>query len=105
MPFVVAINKVDRITGWRNGITNFITEEIKIQPNEIQLDLDNKIYSILGSLSQLGFSSEAFWRVKDFTKEVALVPVSASSGVGIPELLTVLVGLTQQFMTKKIGKT
>ncbi|KAA2279112.1 translation initiation factor IF-2 [Candidatus Nitrosocosmicus sp. SS] len=104
VPFVVAINKVDRITGWKKGTSNFITEEIKIQPREVESDLDNKIYSILGSLSQLGFSSEAFWRVKDFTKEVALVPVSASSGVGIPELLTVLVGLTQQFMVKKLER-
>jgi translation initiation factor 5B len=104
VPFVVAINKVDRITGWKKGITNFITEEIKVQPKEVRLDLDNKMYSVLGSLSQLGFSSEAFWRVKDFTKEVALVPVSASSGVGIPELLTVLVGLSQQFMVKKLER-
>ena len=104
VPFVVAINKVDRITGWKKGTTNFITEEIKVQPKEVQLDLDNKMYSVLGSLSQLGFSSEAFWRIKDFTKEVALVPVSASSGVGIPELLTVLVGLSQQFMAKKLER-
>ena len=104
VPFVVAINKVDRITGWKKGITNFITEEIKVQPKEVQVDLDNKTYSVLGSLSQLGFNSEAFWRVKDFTKEVALVPVSASSGVGIPELLTVLVGLAQQFMIKKLER-
>lgn len=104
VPFVVAINKVDRITGWKKGSTNFITQEIKKQPQEVESDLDNKVYSILGSLSQLGFNSEAFWRVKDFTKEVALVPVSASSGVGIPELLTVLVGLTQQFMGKKLER-
>ncbi|HYP42547.1 MAG TPA: translation initiation factor IF-2, partial [Candidatus Nitrosocosmicus sp.] len=104
VPFVVAINKVDRITGWKNGQTNFITQEIKIQPKEVQLDLDNKMYGVLGSLSELGFSSEAFWRVKDFAKEVALVPVSAVSGVGIPELLTVLVGLTQQYMTQKLER-
>ena len=104
VPFVVAINKVDRITGWKNGNSNFISEVIKIQPNEVQSDLDNKIYNVLGSLSELGFNSEAFWRVKDFAKEVALVPVSASSGVGIPELLTVLVGLTQQYMTQKLER-
>ncbi len=104
VPFVVAINKVDRITGWKKGSTKFITEEIKIQSKEVQLDLDNKIYQILGSLSQLGFGSEAFWRIKDFTKEIALVPVSAVSGVGIPELLTVLVGLAQQFMTRKLER-
>jgi len=56
------------------------------------------------SLSEQGFISEAFWRVKDFAKEVALVPVSAASGVGIPELLTVLVGLTQQYMTQKLER-
>ncbi len=104
VPFVVAINKVDRITGWKKGSNDFITEEIKIQSKEVQLDLDKKIYNVLGSLSELGFNSEAFWRVKDFAKEVALVPVSASNGVGIPELLTVLVGLTQQYMTRKLER-
>ncbi len=104
VPFVVAINKVDRITGWKKGFSDFITEEIKIQSKEVQLDLDRKIYDVLGSLSELGFNSEAFWRVKDFAKEVALVPVSASNGVGIPELLTVLVGLTQQYMTRKLER-
>ena len=76
----------------------------KFNRRKFEVDLDNKTYSVLGSLSQLGFNSEAFWRVKDFTKEVALVPVSASSGVGIPELLTVLVGLAQQFMRKKLER-
>ncbi|MGN6351680.1 MAG: translation initiation factor IF-2, partial [Candidatus Nitrosocosmicus sp.] len=104
VPFVVAINKVDRITGWKNSNSDFISEEIKIQSKEVQLDLDNKVYSVLGSLSELGFTSEAFWRVKDFSKEIALVPVSAVSGVGIPELLTVLVGLTQQYMTQKLER-
>ena len=104
VPFVVAINKVDRITGWKNSNSDFISEEIKVQSKEVQLDLDNKVYSVLGSLSELGFTSEAFWRVKDFSKEIALVPVSAVSGVGIPELLTVLVGLTQQYMTQKLER-
>ena len=101
---MVAINKVDRITGWKNGKTNFITEEIKIQPKEVQLDFDNKIYNVLGSLSELGFTSEAFWRVKDFAKRSSSSACSASSGVGIPELLTVLVGLTQQYMTQKLER-
>jgi translation initiation factor 5B len=52
----------------------------------------------------LGYPSEAFWRVKDFTKEVAMVPVSARTGVGIPELLAVLVGLAQQYLTKRLER-
>jgi translation initiation factor 5B len=66
--------------------------------------LDEKIYSVVGILSRLGYPSEAFWRVTDFTKEVAIVPVSARTGVGIAELLAVLVGLTQQYMGKKLER-
>ncbi|HKR57859.1 MAG TPA: translation initiation factor IF-2, partial [Candidatus Nitrosopolaris sp.] len=64
--------------------------------------LDEKIYNVVGALSRLGYNSEVFWRVKDFTKELAIVPVSAVTGVGIPELLAVLVGLAQQYMSKKL---
>ena len=70
VPFVVAINKVDRITGWKKGSTNFITQEIKKQPQEVESDLDNKVYSILGSLSQLGFNSEAFGVLRILPKKL-----------------------------------
>ncbi len=103
VPFVIALNKVDMITGWR-PYSRFISEEVKKQEAHIQTMLDEKIYTVLGSLSRLGFSSEAFWRVRDFTKEVAIVPVSARTGVGIPELLAVLVGLTQQYMARRLER-
>ncbi len=103
VPFVIALNKVDMIAGWRNH-SKFISEEVKKQEMHIQAALDDKIYNVVGTLSRLGFSSEAFWRIKDFTKEVAIVPVSARSGVGIPELLAVLVGLTQQYMGKRLER-
>lgn len=104
VPFVVALNKVDMISGWRKGILPFITEEMTRQGAEIIESLDMKIYNVVGSLSRLGYSSEAFWRIKEFTKEVAIVPVSASTGVGIPELLAVLVGLAQQYMSKRLER-
>ena len=103
VPFVIALNKVDMISGWR-GSSKFISEEVKKQEMHIQTTLDEKLYSVVGTMSRLGFPSEAFWRVKDFTKEVAIVPVSARSGVGIPELLAVLVGLTQQYMSKRLER-
>ena len=83
VPFVVALNKVDRVAGWR-AQSRFISEEVKKQEPSVQAMLDEKIYTVVGSLSMNGFPSEAFWRVKDFTKEIAIVPVSARTGVGIP---------------------
>ena len=103
VPFVVALNKVDRVAGWRTS-TRFVSEDVKKQDTSVQTLLDEKIYNVVGMLSRLGYQSEAFWRIKDFTKEVAIVPVSARTGVGIAELLAVLVGLTQQYMGKKLER-
>jgi translation initiation factor 5B len=102
VPYLVALNKVDMISGWRKIGIPFIVEEMKKQDPVIQEMIDTKIYDVVGSLSRLGYNSEAFWRVKDFTKEVAIVPVSAATGVGIPELLAVLVGLSQQYLAKRL---
>ena len=106
VPFVIALNKVDMISGWRKNSNNvhFISDQLAKQDIGIQEILDEKIYNVVGSLSRSGYNSEAYWRVKDFTKEVAIVPVSAATGVGIPELLAVLVGMTQQYMVKKLER-
>ena len=104
VPFVIALNKVDMISGWRKTNVGFISEEVKKQDLSVQEMLDTKIYNVVGSLSRLGYNSEAFWRVRDFTKELGIVPISAVTGVGIPELLAVLVGLAQQYMAKKLER-
>ena len=104
VPFVVALNKADQISGWRASDTAFITQAIKEQDASIQTDLDQKIYDVVGTLSVLGYQSEAFYRINDFTKEIAIVPISARSGVGIPELLAVLVGLTQQYLVNRLDQ-
>lgn len=102
VPFVVALNKIDRLPGWRSTSTPYLTESLKKQDKAVLEELDARIYSVVGSLSRLGFRSEAYYRVKDFSREVAIVPVSAKTGEGIPELIMVLVGLTQHYLTKRL---
>ena len=60
---------------------------------------------MMGTLSREGISSERFDRVRNFTKNVAIVPVSAKTGEGMGELLAVLIGLTQQFLEQKLQVT
>ena len=86
VPFVVALNKTDMISGWKDTQTQFITQAIKEQNTQVQTFLDEKIYNIVTALSVLGYQSEAFYRVQDYKKEIAIVPVSAKTGIGIPEL-------------------
>ena len=88
-PFVVALNKVDLIGGWRSA-DKILTEDIAGQSESTQSLLDGKLYEIVGSLHEMGFQSERFDRIEDHTKQVALIPTSALTGEGIPELLMVL---------------
>ena len=83
---------------------NLFHKQLKNKMHPFKLILDQKIYDVVGTLSILGYKSEAFYRIEDFKSEIAIVPISARSGVGIPELLSVLVGLTQQYLQKRLDQ-
>jgi translation initiation factor 5B len=104
-PFIVAANKLDLIRGWKQLPDTAFLESMQKQIPEIQTELDNRIYTIMGTLSRLGFNSDRFDRIKDFTHTVAIIPTSARTGEGIPELLAILAGLTQAFMSSKLETT
>lgn len=101
-PFLVAANKLDKVPGWRNKEGVGLVQAIKSQNASTQAELDRRLYELVGALSANGFQSERFDRVTDFKTTVAIVPTSAKTGTGIPELLMVLSGLTQQFMKERL---
>ena len=97
-PFVVAANKVDAVPGWNPQEETPIQQSREAQSDRARSDLDERLYEIIGDLSAAGFSSDFYWRVSDFRKNVGVVPVSALTGEGIPDLLAVLMGLSQRYM-------
>lgn len=101
-PFVVAANKVDLITGWITRQTTSISESLSKQNAGVREELDRNMYELMGRLSESGFGSDIFNRVKDFRKEIAIVPLSAKTGEGIAELLMVVTGLAQRFLEEEL---
>ena len=101
-PFIVAANKIDVVTGWRSQATYSFSESIKSQQQNVVEDLEAKIYSLIGKLSELGFASERFDRVTDVKKEISIIPLSAKTGEGIAELLMYATGLSQRFLGKRL---
>lgn len=106
-PFIVAVNKVDRVPGWKNTQGTSFLKAYAIQNPYVKEDVDNRLYTIMGAFSRLGFKTDRFDHIKreDFTSTIALVPTSAKTGEGLTELLLVLVGLTQQYMKKRLQTT
>jgi len=98
-PFVIAATKIDRIHGWRiNENESFLSSFAK-QNERVQGFVENKTYEIVGKLSELEFSADRFDRVADFQRNLAIVPVSAHTGEGISDLLMVMIGLAQRYMS------
>lgn len=104
-PFLVAANKIDRVPGWVSKPSMPFSVSYESQDTYVKEDLDNRLYEIMGEFSRLGLRTDRYDKITDFTRTVAIVPVSAKTGEGIPELLAVLVGLTQQYLTERLQVT
>jgi translation initiation factor 5B len=102
-PFVVAANKVDLVHGWESEDMRPFMLGVKAQSERVQGKVDEKCWEVIGGLTDNGIASaDRIDRINDFTKSVAVVPCSAKTGEGIPDLLLTLVGLAQKFLEKKL---
>jgi translation initiation factor 5B len=103
-PFAVALTKIDLVEGWRDPVAHAsLKTQLQRCGPEYERALDMRLYSIVEELLTFGFSSERYDRVSDFTRNVGVVPVSAKSGVGVAELVALLVGLSQRFLEKELA--
>jgi translation initiation factor 5B len=102
-PFVIAANKIDRITGWKSKKDADFLDTYKSQKPHVKDFLDEKLLSIVGNFLEEGFKGiDRYDKIKDFTKKIAIIPTSAKTGEGISTLLLVLMGLVQQYLTQNL---
>ncbi len=99
-PFVVALNKVDTLSGWHKKET--IKKSIESLATHTKDEFEVSLGTFQGALQSHGFDSELFYDISDFTKKIAIVPCSARTKEGISELLFVLCGLSQKFLAEKL---
>ncbi len=100
-PFIVAANKIDAISGWQKS-DNPAKVRINNQRVNVKTMFDEKLYDMIGTISEQKLNADLYFNIADFRKTVGIVPISAKTGEGIPELLMVLVGLAQRFLEDKL---
>ncbi len=104
-PFVVAANKMDRIGGWHTTPNSPFAKSLKAQNERVSENLDTRLYELVGELYKYGFDADRYDRITDFTRTVGIVPISAITGEGVPDLLMILVGLAQRFLKDNLQLT
>jgi translation initiation factor 5B len=101
-PFIIALNKIDNISGWRANLERPLKESIEGQAMNVKQTFDERYMTLIGSLNNHGFDADLYYNISDFTKKIALVPCSARTKEGIPELVMMLCGLSQKYLSDKL---
>jgi len=101
-PFIIAANKIDKLFGWESHKNQSFSKSFANQAQNVQLELDKQVYELVGILHKEGFQSERFDRISDFSSQISIIPISAQFGEGIIELLAMLLGLAQEYLTEQL---
>ncbi|KAL7785970.1 hypothetical protein V8C37DRAFT_393030 [Trichoderma ceciliae] len=97
-PFIVALNKIDRLYGWKKVDNNGFQDSLALQSKAVQNEFKNRLEQTKLAFAEQGFNSELFYQNKSMAKFVSLVPTSAHTGEGIPDMLKLILQLTQERM-------
>ena len=101
-PFILALNKVDKLPGWRTHTGSFLANKAN-QSQTVQQTFQTRMYEIIGELGNHGFDSALFTDIQDFQKTIALIPTSVKdTGEGVPELFMILMGLAQKYLRGRL---
>ncbi|KAF9779459.1 P-loop containing nucleoside triphosphate hydrolase protein [Thelephora terrestris] len=101
-PFIVALNKVDRLYGWEATPDNAFRDSLEKQKPSVQREFEHRVKSTILAFAEQGLNAVLYYDNKSFAKNVSLVPTSAHTGEGVPDMIMLLVNLTQQRMSDRL---
>jgi translation initiation factor 5B len=104
-PFVIALSKIDKMLGWSPNRGDSFLATWEKQSQRVHDEFEKKFYRIVGQLSEQGFEADRYDRVEDYTRKIAMLPVSGITGEGVPDLLMMLTGLAQRFLHDRLHVT
>ncbi len=101
-PFIIAFNKVDKIQGWKTDRKKNMVETLNSLSPDASVKFETKFYQVVGQLSEQGLNTDRWDRVSDYTQQLAIIPCSAITGEGLPEILMLVSGLAQRFLNNNL---
>ena len=101
-PFVVALNKIDRLFDWRRMPTSSVKEAVKKQNKNTKDEFEERVKGVVMEFAEQGLNVALFWEKVDFSEYVPLVPTSAHTGDGMGDLISLLVTYSQSVLAPKL---
>ncbi|KAG5643584.1 hypothetical protein DXG03_000637 [Asterophora parasitica] len=101
-PFIVALNKIDRIYGWVATPDGAFRESLAKQSKPVQREFQDRVEKTILAFAEEGLNACLYYENKNFARNVSFVPTSAVTGEGVPDMILLLVNLTQQRMSERL---
>ncbi|KAM4711215.1 eukaryotic translation initiation factor 5B [Anableps anableps] len=102
-PFIVALNKIDRLYDWKKSPDTDVVATLKKQKKNTKDEFDERTKAIIVEFAQQSLNAALFFENKDPRTFVSLVPTSAHSGDGMGNLIALLVELTQTMLARRLA--
>jgi hypothetical protein len=92
------ITQIDRLYGWEAIPDNAFRDSLAKQKPSVRREFETRVNDTIVAFAEQGLNSILYYDNKNFARNVSLVPTSAISGEGVPDMIMLLVNLTQQRM-------
>jgi len=98
----VALNKIDRMYGWEAIPDNDFQSSLAHQKRSVQREFEDRLQKTVVAFAEQGLNAVPYYENKNFARNVSIVPTSAITGEGVPDMIMLLVNLTQQRMSDRL---
>jgi len=101
-PFVIALNKVDRLYGWEPHPELPVQQALEMQTDSVKAEFQQRYEFAVRQLQEQGLNACVFYENQDVRSFLNVVPTSAISGDGMMDLLFLLSTLPAKMLIDKI---
>jgi translation initiation factor 5B len=77
-------------------------ESLEKQTRAVQREFEDRVQKTFLAFSEQGLNASLYYDNPNFAKFVSLVPTSAITGEGVPDMILLLVNLTQKRMSDRL---
>lgn len=102
-PFLIALNKIDKIHEWKSYEWCAFRKSYDLQKEHVKRRFDSMLQNTITQLTKvIGLNTALFDTNENMKEYVNIVPTSAHSGEGIPDLMNMFMYISEKFMYKKL---
>ncbi|VDI56569.1 translation initiation factor 5B [Mytilus galloprovincialis] len=102
-PFVIALNKIDRLYQWKPMPQTDVSNVIKKQTNQCKSEFDERARMVVTQMAEQGLNTALFYENKNPKEFISLIPTSAHSGDGMGNLIALICTLCQTLLAKRLA--